>query len=332
MKNIREFSKSYYEGKRIVVTGAFGYIGSAIVNILSDISCNLVLLTREKKKKVFKQASRALTQIIQFDIAKENNWDEILKNTDIIFHLAAQTSSRLADQDPVLDLKTNVLPVAAIIESAKKQKKPPQIVYSATVTQAGLTPKLPVTEDFKDAPITIYDINKLTAEKYLQFYAQRLGGKAVSLRLSNIYGPSFTNLGGDRNIVNNMIIKALSGENLPVYGKGDFIRDYVYISDVASAFLLAGINMEKISGNYYIISSGKGSTFLDVMNLIVKQVGIINRKRVRIDHIEAPIGLSPIEFRNFIGDSMRFKKSTNWQIEVKLEEGVKKTIEYFNKK
>lgn len=331
MKNVREFYKSYYAGKRIVVTGAFGYIGSAIINILSDISCNLVLLTREKNKKVYKQALRASTEVIQFDITKQTNWDKILKNTDIVFHLAAQTSSRIANQNPILDVRTNVFPVAAIIESARKQKRPPQIVFSGTVTQVGLTNKLPVNEDFRDCPITIYDIDKLTAEKYLQFYVYGLGGKAVTLRLSNIYGPSFADLGKDRNIVNNMIIKALNGENLPVYGKGDFIRDYVYISDVTSAFLLAGINIEKLSGNYYIISSGRGSSFTNVMNLILKQVRIKSGKHVKIDHVNAPIDLSPIEFRNFIGDCSRFKEKTNWQTEISLEEGIKKTIEYFNK-
>lgn len=330
MKDIRNLCHSYYKGKKIVITGASGYIGSSIAKVLSDINCRLVLLTRNTESCFIFKKTRASIQVIQFDILKEDNWDKIIKGSDIIFHFAAQTSSKLSNSNPLLDYGINVLPILNIIESAKKQKNMPDIIFSGTVTEVGITRKIPVDENFKDFPITVYDINKLTAEKYLQLYSVQ-GGKSVTLRLSNIYGPSFSAGALDRNIVNNMIKRALNNEALTVYGKGNFIRDYVYIEDVVNAFLLAGINIKKLSGKYYIVSTGKGTTFVNVMNLIAKQVKKDTGKDVKIEHVKTPKGLSLIEFRSFIGDSSAFIKETNWNELTLLDQGIKETVNFFNK-
>ena len=88
---------------------------------------------------------------------------------DIVFYFAAQTSSHFANNNPLQDLNINVIPVVHMIETCKNNNYSPDIVFSGTVTEVGMTRKYPVSEESADHPITIYDINKLTAEHYLRY-------------------------------------------------------------------------------------------------------------------------------------------------------------------
>ena len=131
--------KNFYAGKRILVTGSTGYLGSSILRALNDQSCEV--------------------KVLQTDIRDENIWPGLLKDVDIIFHFAAQTSTYVANEDPLNDVKVNVLPVAALLVACSKHNFRPDIIFSGTVTQAGLTEHWPVNESVKDDPVTIYDVH-----------------------------------------------------------------------------------------------------------------------------------------------------------------------------
>lgn len=299
--------KNFYAGKRILVTGATGYLGSCVLRALSDWSCEV--------------------KVLQTDIRDENIWPGLLKDVDIIFHFAAQTSAYVANEDPVNDVKVNVLPVAALLAACSKHHLRPDIIFSGTVTQAGLTQHWPVNESVKDDPLTVYDIHKLTVEHYLRYYSRQLGGRAVTLRLANLYGPGPSASSSDRGILNKMVEKALQGKPLTVYGDGNFIRDYIFIDDVARAFLAAGAHIDALKGNYYVIGSGKGHTVADMAQIVAQEAARHTGKSVAVEHVPAPEGLSPIEFRNFVADTASFSSLTGWQAEVDLTEGVRRTIQ-----
>ena len=320
---------AYYKDKAIVITGGLGYIGSAVVRALYNISCNVIVVTKENRRDADFSDGAAQVSVIEADIRSKNIWKDLLGNADILFHFAAQTSSSVANSNPSFDTEVNLLPVVNIIETCQKNSFFPHIVFSGTVTEAGLTTTYPVNENFRDTPITVYDINKLAAEKYLQFYSNQLGNFAVTLRLPNVYGPGPKSSSADRGILNAMIRRALSGEPLTIYGNGNFIRDYIYIDDVAEAFLLAGAEIDTLKGNYYVIGTGVGHTIKDAVGIIKDEVMQKTGKNVEVAFVSPPENISQIEYRNFVADSKNFSSLTGWEARISLHEGIKRTINYF---
>lgn len=321
-----------YKDKNILIVGGAGYIGFSLLKELSLVSCKITVL--DVKDGILKPISGQLADISlrKVDIRNKEIWQEILRdNIDFIFYLAAQTSVYIANEDPLRDLEINLRPVVNFIEICQKNSLRPNIIFSGTVTEAGLTDRLPVNETFKDHPITVYDINKLAAEKYLQYYSNQMAGKAVILRLANVYGPGPKSSNVDRGILNLMIRKAIKGEPLTIYGEGNFIRDYIYIDDVVKAFLMAGANINVVAGKYYVIGSGKGYSVKEMINTVKDEVSFRLKKEVEVRSVLLPDSLSPIEFRNFIADSSAFRNKSGWKAEVSLKEGISRTLDYFLK-
>ena len=149
-------------GKNILITGANGYIGSSIVNRLM-LHNNLYLLSRTGGN-----SSKNITQI-KGDVTKKGIWKNILENIDIVFHFAAQTSSKFANANPSEDFKTNLAPIVDLVESCQKYHFSPDIIFAGTATETGFTDRKSINGNIKDQPCTVYDINKLAAEKYLQY-------------------------------------------------------------------------------------------------------------------------------------------------------------------
>jgi len=324
---------SYYRNKVVLVTGASGYIGSTFIQSLTHTGCNIIALTRDRKRLKSLFLNLPKIKIVEGDIRDKKIWRRLLSKIDILFYFAAQTSSKFANENPLLDVEINLLPIINIIENCQKNDYHPDIVYSGTATEVGFTEKYSMDETFPDAPITVYDINKLSAEKWLQFYSNQLGNRAVTLRLTNVYGPSYNSSSSpDRGILNSMIYRAINNKPITIYGKGDFVRDYIYIEDVCSAFLTAASKIDLLKGRYYLIGSGKGYTikdaFLEIKNVIEKML----HKKVKIIHVRIPKGLSKIEFRNFVADTSKFKSLTRWEAKVSLREGIKKTAKWFLRK
>lgn len=303
---------SFFDKKNILITGAGGYIGSSVANVLTKTSCKLKLLTSKNG-----------------NIRDIRMWKRMLKNTHILFHFAAQTSAKFANENPHEDLQLNVIPILHILKTCKDYRFSPIIIFSGTATEFGATKKGLISEDHIDSPITIYDIHKLTAEKYLQYYSSQLHGRSVTLRLPNIYGPGQRSSKPDRGIVNLMVKKALEGETLTIFGTGKYVRDYLFIDDAVRAFLLSCSQIHKTSSKYYVIGTGVGHTIRKMISLIQKKVSSHTHKNVNVTSVPFPSYTSAIEYRHYIANSSRFNKDTGWSATISLAQGIEKTIEYY---
>ncbi|MBW8001956.1 MAG: NAD-dependent epimerase/dehydratase family protein [Planctomycetes bacterium] len=315
---------SFFQQKRILVTGASGYLATNLINAVKDIDCTIIRLSRAGQ--LLPLEAKAETKDIAGDICLRQTWVEALEGVDIVYHFAAQTSVYIAEDDALADLNANVVPMLTLLEVCREKEYKPAILFSGTVTQAGVPQDLPVNESCVDNPITIYDTHKLIAENYLKYYCQNKFVSGAVLRLANVYGPGPKSSSSDRGVINMMMRKAIAGEELTVYGKGDCLRDYVYIDDVVSAFLKAAECIEKTNGNHYIIGSGEGNTVADAIDLIADTVTSRTGRAVSVKHIEPPKPQSPIEDRNFVADITKFSQSTGWQPGHSLAEGIDKTL------
>ncbi|MBI2822486.1 MAG: NAD-dependent epimerase/dehydratase family protein [Acidobacteria bacterium] len=317
-----------YAGKRILITGGAGYLATSLVRLLQPAGCRIVRLGRPGASFPPVEGTSEIEDRTG-DIRQRAVWESVLEGIDAVFHFAAQTSVYKANEDPRADLQVNVTPMLHLLEACRRRERKTAILFAGTVTEVGIPARLPVDESHPDHPVTIYDVHKLAAETYLKCYARLGFVRGAVLRLSNVYGPGPASSSADRGVLNQMVCRALRGEPLTVYGKGQHLRDYLYVEDAARAFLDAARNMDRVDGQYFVIGSGQGHTLVQAVHRVAERVHQKTGRVVPVVHVEPPAGLSPIEARDFVADTSRFAEATGWKARVPLDEGLDRTVDAF---
>ncbi len=316
-------------GRRILVTGANGFIGGALIQRLTATDCTLIRASRSPLPSLTASAANVLELI--GEPSDPTFWQRALvgEDVDMIFHLAGQTSAYVAENNPELDHMANVEPLRHLLDIASDLDRGIDVLYAGTVTQAGLTETLPVGEDVQDDPVTEYDRNKLMAEQMLEHAARRGTVRGVTLRLPNVFGPGTTVGRSDRGVLNKIIATALKGDEISIYGDGHELRDYLFIDDVVEAFVLTSLAMDRASGHHFVLGTGNGHSLREVFELVARQVGNAIGKVIRLGEVPWPEGTLPIERRNFVADPSAIREAAGWQARVGLTDGVNRTIAAF---
>lgn len=307
----------------ILITGASGLIGCAMLAKLQDSGHSLFCQSRSPAALQPKIDS---VRWIQHDLICDSWEAQCLPNIDVVYHFAGQTSLSAAKQDPSGDLVANVTGLLRLLVHLSRQSFKPFLVSAGTVTQAGLVDDLPINEAVPDRPMSFYDISKLTAEMYLLQYVREGWIRGCSLRLSNVYGGSSHGQQQDRGVIDKILRKALSGEDLTIYGEGNYFRDYVFIDDVVSAFIHATENQDLTNGRTFCIGTGEGVTLNEAFLKATKAASLATGKLVDCKRVPPPSGSSPIEFRNAVIDSSAFNQATGWSPRYNLDRGLKASI------
>ncbi|KPA10143.1 NAD-dependent epimerase/dehydratase [Candidatus Magnetomorum sp. HK-1] len=329
MQYIKDKYLKFFQGKSIVITGASGYIASNLIAVLKTIPCQLLLQSRSAKFQTKDHDCKAEIKYVQGELCDKLICEQLVERAEIIYHLAGQTSIYKANDDPEKDYISNVLPMRLLLESCRKRSKKVNFIFAGTSTQCGLPKSLPVKESHSDNPITLYDTHKLMAEKYLSCYTYQKWINGVTLRLTNIYGPGPKSSALERNVISRMIKNALQGKTLTVYGKGEFVRDYLFIEDLIDAFLTVAVKSNELRKTAYVVGSGQGNRLKDALHMISKLVYEYTKISAPVTHISPPASLHAIESRNFVACVDAFSKDTRWRVKNDLESGLRKTILFF---
>ena len=326
----------YLEGltdKTILIAGAGGYLGTALLSSLYSIRCHVVTLVRDLKRATAPRETKAVFQARYADLSQSSVWLEVLRDSkpDVIVNLAAHEHRRNSPHSPALDLAVNTATVLELLETCAELDIKPRIVLANSANIAGCPRSPVVNEDTPDLPLTLDAVHKLAAEQYLSYYAHTFNIPAVSLRLANVYGPLRTRDTEveSRVVLNNIMHRALAGAPLYLYRNHNCVRDFVYIDDVIRAISAAVTSETIIPGSKYIVGSGEGYTLKKIVNEIAKQVETLcgQRVEVRLDE-EAP--LEPIEWRDFIADYTLLRSATGWGPRTKLRQGIELTLQAFS--
>ena len=318
------------EVSTFTVIGASGYIGSKLVNKLTDSGCNVIRSSRRDT------ITNGDSEFVMAELDSLDFWLNIVEKSDVIIHLAGNTSINVANDNPALDLNSSVVPIYRLIEACKILRKRPRVVFASTVTAYGFTDNLPVSEATAENPESFYDLHKFFVERQLVLATKLNICDGVSLRLANVYGPSSANSSAnDRGILNKIIGLALAGDIVSLYGNGNYIRDYIYIDDVVNAFLHASVmNYDILLKRNDItlnVASGKGASVIEVFKLISNEVEKITGIRGTIKNVAWPKGVNEIEKRNYIASIELFKSLTGWEPSVSLEEGIQLLVKHYSK-
>ncbi|MDI7237466.1 NAD(P)-dependent oxidoreductase [Leptospira santarosai] len=300
----------------ILITGSSGLIGSALAKKLEFLGKDVYYHSRNVNNE-------SKNKTIQFDLA-DSGLDKIdLPEFDVVYHLAGQTSVPYAKSNPTLDLQINVSGFLNLILCLRKQKKKPIVILAGTTTETGLHQSVIINEDVRDEPLTFYDISKLSAEYYLKQCIREGWILGCSLRLANVYGGSKPGQKKDRGILDKVFYQALKGETIQIYGDGTFLRDYIHLDDVVSAFISASDHIENTNGKHFIVGSGKSYSIREAFQAAVDVAFEITGLRSRIEYVDLPKHSSPIDSRSVIYDISSFKSATEWSPNFLLESGLR---------
>lgn len=325
--NFQKEGEPLLKGARVLITGGAGMLGSTIANLAVRSGALVTVLDAKfpmhegiifNLKDVWDKIS-----VVECDIRDQEVVKDAITDKDIIFNLAAQVSYGDSINDPYSDLDINCRGQLNILEACRNFAPKAKLLFSSTRFVYGRINYSPVDENHPFNCLSIYGIHKLAGEKYHKFYFDAYGIKTCSLRIANPYGPRQQMKHNKYGIVNWFVRQALEGKPLTIYGKGDQIRDYIYIDDLAEAFLLAAIS-DKTSGEVYNVGSGQGLPFIEMARTIATLVsGTI------LQEVEWPKDRYLVETGNYISDISKLTRDTGWQPRTNFKTGVAETIQYY---
>ncbi len=304
--------------KKILVTGGAGFIASHIVDAYVDSGFDVVVIDNLSTGKEENLNPKA--RFIRMDINDENIPRLFKKEKfDILSHHAAQMDVRVSVRDPVFDATTNILGSLNLYEAAKDTGVKKIIFASSGGTVYGEQDYFPADEMHPTRPCSPYGISKMVNEKYLYYYKEVYGVDYVVLRYGNVYGPR-QNPHGEAGVVAIFTERMLSGKQPVINGDGLITRDYIYITDVVKANMVALV--QPVSG-IYNVTTGKETN----VNYIFRSLKKLTNSDCSEFHGEPKAG----EQRRAVCSNHKFFNDYGWKPEIGFEDGLKLTVDYFRK-
>jgi len=304
---------------KILITGGAGFIGSHLVDALIKRKHKLIVV--DNLSSGLKENLNPKAKFYYLDI-RSKKLDNVFQKErpEIVFHCAAQINLRKSIAHPLKDARINILGSLNLLENCRKYKIKKFIFSSTGGAIYGDTKNIPTPEDFPANPPSPYGIAKLTIEKYLHYYYQVFGLPYFSLRYSNVYGPR-QNPKNEAGVIAIFSEKILKGEQVVINGDGRQTRDYVYIDDVVRANLLA---LRRKGVGVFNIGTEKETSVREIFKML---------KKITQTKIKAIYG-PPIkgEQRRSCLAIKKAKRELGWSPKVRLDDGLKKTVQWFKKK
>lgn len=261
---------------------------------------------------------------VEGDLSESETWRGLLDGVALVFHLAAQTSARVAEEHPEVDRRINVESTMHLVQHARRLPHPPIVVFSSTDTVAGRL-KGEVRDGCPDQPLTIYDLHKLQAEQVLEWGTRRGFVRGVILRLSTVYGPGGKVSRLDRGVINSMIMRALRREALTVFGDGTCLRDLLHVEDAVEALCLAAQRVDSLEGDHFVVGSGSSTEIGSAFRLIAEAAAKVTGHLVPVAHVPWPESTLDIDRRSVQLDPSRFCQYSGWTSKHRFETAVFET-------
>ncbi len=318
----------FYSGRRVLVTGGLGFIGSNLALRLSELGAQVVLL--DSMLPAYGATLRNIEPIADrvrvnySDVRDQHSLSYVVREQDLIFSLAGQVSHSESMSDPMTDLEINCSSQLSLLECCRYGNPGVKIVFASTRQIYGRPQCLPVDEQHPLVPVDVNGINKLAAEMYYSLYRAVHGIETVSLRLTNTYGPRMDLANDQKGFAGVFIRKALKGERIQIFGTGQQRRDFNYVDDVVDALLLAG---EADAGHDGVFNLGhpNPSSLLEFVQKLQMFADF------EYELVPFPVEAEAIDIGDYFADFRKFREATGWSPKVDLESGLEKTLDYYRK-
>lgn len=300
---------------RILVTGGAGFIGSHVSKVLLDQGHSVTVV--DNLSNGHKDAVDSRARFFQSDLLDKEALEEILPSHEAVIHMAAFIEVAQSIEKPVEFSENNIVGTVKLLEAMKKTNVK-KIIFSSSATVYGKPSKIPITEDHPLAyPENPYGLTKVSVEHFCILYHMLFGFDVIILRYFNPYGPGELH-NPETHAIPNFIRAALAKKPIPLYWNGEQIRDFIYIEDLVLAHILP---LSKEGLHIYNVGTQTGTKINDVINKIFKILGY----DVPIEDLGQRKGDVP----SLVASSEKIKKELGWTAKVDLDEGLKRTIEFF---
>jgi UDP-glucose 4-epimerase len=317
-----------YDGRTVLITGGLGFIGSNLAIRLAQSSRAEIRIVDSLHPscggnlKNLEGIARPV-QIHTSDLRETSKLREILKGIDIIFNLAGHVSHIDSMRDPLQDLGGNAEAHLCLLESCRAVNPRARIIYSSTRQFYGRPQRLPVDEEHPILPVDINGVNKYAAELYHRIYNQVHEFQTCALRLTNTYGPRQLIRNASQGFIGWFFHQILCDEEILLYGDGKQVRDLTYVDCVVDAFLLAGIH-PSAPGKTYNLGGIGPITLVDLVELMISLSG-----KGHYRFVPFPEEKRKIDIGNYYGSFSRIHEDLGWNPQVSLQEGIRRTLEFF---
>ena len=319
--------REFYRGRRVMITGGLGFIGSNLARRLVELGADVLLvdsLIADYGGNLFNIdgiADRLRLNVA--DIRQQSTMNYLVRDRAVIFNLAGQVSHIDSMRDPYTDLEINCRSQLTILEACRYHNPGVKVVFAGTRQVYGRPDSLPVDESQLVRPTDVNGINKAAGEYYHLVYNNVFGVRACSLRLTNVYGPRQLIKHDRQGFIGWFIRLAIEDMPIQIYGDGSQLRDFVYVDDAADAFLRAGAD-EACNGGAFNVGGDHPISHRDLTALLVEVAGT-----GRVEYVEWPAEKKAIDIGSFYADSTKFKGVTGWTQKVPLREGLRRTIAFY---
>ena len=314
-----------FEDKKVLVIGGMGFLGSNLAHALVKLNANVTILSLDKKTIFNIKGIEDDVEIITGDIRDDSLVNDIVKDKDYIFNLAAQVSYIDSINKPLLDLEINCQGQLNVLEAVKKSNPKASILFSSSRLVYGKTRSDRVSENHPTDPLSIYGAHKLVAEKYYTIYHKVHGLNTVVARIPNPYGPrQYVKDVKSGAIVGWIMKELMDGKEVKIFGKGLQKRNYIYIDDLIESFLLLITNKKATQGEIFNVGTKEVKNFRE---MVETAHGVV--KSGSYKHVPWPRNFEKNETGDYVPDLTKIERYTGFDAKVSLQEGVKKMVDFY---
>lgn len=304
---------------KVLVTGGAGFIGSHVVDALIKRGYEVVVI--DNLSTGFRENINPRARLYELDILDDKISEIISKEKpDIVNHHAAQISVANSVANPAYDATQNIVSSLKLLSKCIEYKINKFVFASSGGAIYGNPLYLPVDELHIKSPTSPYGIAKYAAENYISFFAREYGMKTAILRYSNVFGPR-QNPEGEAGVIAIFTYKMLKNVHPVIFGKGDKTRDYIFVSDIVEANILA---MENNINGIYNIGTGKETSDQEVFDTLARALNY----QAKPVYGEVRKG----EVYRICLNCEKAKRELGWQSGVNFKDGIDLTVDYLKKK
>ena len=320
-------SLTVFRGKKVLITGGLGFIGSNLTKRLVELGADVVIvdsLIPEYGGNPFNLASiKDQVQINISDVRDEHSMQYLVQGKNFLFNLAGQTSHWDSMQEPYTDLDINCRAQLSILEACRKYNPEVKIVFASTRQIYGKPEYLPVDEKHLLRPVDVNGINKMAGEWYHVLYNNVYGLRACSLRLTNTYGPRMRIKDARQTFLGVWIRCLIEGNTFEVWG-GEQLRDFTYVDDAVDAFLMSAAS-DRADGRVMNLGGDSVIALRDLAELLL-QLKPDGKFEIR----PFPPERKTIDVGDFYADYSLIRQTLDWQPKTSLKEGLSKTLAFYD--
>ena len=315
------------DGKRVLITGGCGFIGSSLARrlLLSGARVTLVdsLIPAYGGNLANIADIRDKVWLNISDVRDPHAMSQLIREQDYLFNLAGQTSHVDSMTDPFTDLEINATAQLSILEAVRKFNPGIRIVFASTRQLYGKPQYLPVDEKHPIVPVDVNGIHKLAGEGYHLLYHKVYGIASCCLRLTNTYGPGMRVKDARQTFLGIWVRLILNGQVIQVFGDGEQLRDFNYVDDVVDALMLAATRDAAV-GEVLNLGSSEVTGLRQLAQRLVAVQGSGDWELVPF-----PPERKVIDIGDYYGDWSRARQLLGWEPQIGLDEGLKRTLAYY---